>query len=211
MSLIISTSFGSISTLWKNLVVAHKKHFNPGATFIILFLNLALYFCGFSTPFALPDLWHHPLHLITYQFSHENLEHVMSNCMFLALVGPKVEKLTGHLRFTLIYLFTGVFSAIGFSLLNPDVALLGASGAIAGLLMIYPFCQKTIYGHFLTLIPIGFYFVQNFIFSAGAIAGVVTEPTAYLAHVAGGVAGLVLFLMFRRAGIVYKSFTPKGI
>lgn len=196
----ITRGFGSIFTSLKNLVAQHKEQFNPYITFAIVFLNIALYLKGFVVPFTFAETLQHPFHLITYQFSHANLDHVMGNCLFLTLVGPKVEKTVGHFRFALIYLLTGVFSAIGFGMIYQNAPLIGASGAIAGIIAIYPFFVKSLYGMILTAAVIGFYFVQNFTMSLAQVVGVVGSPVACLAHVAGAVSGIILVWTFRARG-----------
>lgn len=85
------------------------------------------------------ELWR----LLTYQFLHANLGHIMFNMIALWFFGPVVEERFGHLRFLLYYLFCGVSAALFSSLLgymgffDPEwrfIPMVGASGSIYGIM-----------------------------------------------------------------------------
>lgn len=153
--------------------------------------------------------------LVTSMFLHGGWSHVIGNMWWLWIFGDNVEDRLGHGRFVVFYLLCGFVAAFGQMVLNPTslVPMIGASGAIAGVMgayfVLYP--QSRV----LTLIPLiifwdvielpaifllGFWFVMQ-LFSAGAIA--VTANTggggvAFMAHVAGFVAGAVGVFVFRK-------------
>lgn len=90
-----------------------------------------------------------PLSLFTYMFLHGNLAHLASNVFVLHSVGREVERDVGSLRFTLVYLASGVSAGLIHMAVNPEsnVPVIGASGAIFGLiavmLLLMPFKVTT--------------------------------------------------------------------
>jgi membrane associated rhomboid family serine protease len=119
----------------------------------LLIINSIVFLCGALVPavgstlvrwFAIdPRSWLtalQPWRLVSYQFLHGNLLHIIMNMMVLFFLGPTLEKHWGGRRFVLFYLGCGVAAGLSFLLLmaigvvgaNP---LLGASGAILGVLV----------------------------------------------------------------------------
>jgi membrane associated rhomboid family serine protease len=154
--------------------------------------------------------------LISSMFLHGSWSHVIGNMWYLWIFGDNVEDRMGHGRFLIFYLLCGIVAAVGQIVMDPDSTLptIGASGAIAGVMGAY----FVLYPHsrVLTLIPIflvfmqvielpaiillGFWFLMQ-LFNAGAVA--VTASThgggvAFMAHVAGFVAGAIGVFVFRK-------------
>ena len=76
--------------------------------------------------------------LITGAFLHASITHILFNMVTLAIVGPPVEAEVGRVRFLAIYLLSAVGGSVGSYLLSrPDVAGVGASGAIFGVMGAY--------------------------------------------------------------------------
>ncbi len=156
--------------------------------------------------------------LVTSQFFHGGLLHLGSNMLYLWIFGDNVEDRLGHGRFLLLYLGSGIVAATTQLLMNPgsSVPMIGASGAIAGVLgayfLLFPFAK------IVTLVPmflvwqtieipafvfLGFWFVIQWIqglpsLGASATAGGV----AWWAHVGGFVSGLALAGWLRRRHLV---------
>jgi membrane associated rhomboid family serine protease len=156
-----------------------------------------------------------PVTLITSMFLHGSWMHVIGNMWYLWIFGDNVEDRVGHGRFIFFYLLCGIIAAFGQIAMDPESTLptIGASGAIAGVMgayfVLYPRSRV------LTLIPLffwweiielpalfllGFWFLMQ-LFSAGAIA--VTTHTAgggvaFMAHVAGFVAGIIAVFALRQ-------------
>ena len=155
--------------------------------------------------------------VLTSMFVHGGLLHVGGNMLFLWIFGDNVEDRMGHGRFLVFYLLCGVAAALAQTAFSPNsvTAMVGASGAIAGVMgayfVLYPRSR------IVTLLPIffffqiievpaivflGFWFVLQFISGVGSIAAATGgEPAggvAFWAHVAGFVAGLGGVFVFRR-------------
>ncbi|GHB19631.1 hypothetical protein GCM10010377_06910 [Streptomyces viridiviolaceus] len=145
------------------------------------------------------------LSVLTAMFLHGSWLHLLGNMLFLWIFGNNVEDRMGHIRFTLFYLVCGYVGAYGFALANSDSAdpLVGASGAIAGVLgaylVLFPRARVWVLVPFLIFLPLrlpawivlGSWFGIQAVYSSGQ--GVSQAGTvAYLAHVAGFLAGMLI-------------------
>jgi membrane associated rhomboid family serine protease len=158
---------------------------------------------------CLVDQGRAPEHIFTSMFLHGSWMHIIGNLWFLWLFGNNVEDSMGRGRFLLFYLLCGVLAAAAQVLAQPDsdVPMVGASGAISGVMgayiVLYP--RVRVY----TLVPIFIIFttialpawvmlgywmlLQVFGGLSGQEAGV-----AFWAHIGGFVAGVVLVKLFAR-------------
>ncbi len=77
--------------------------------------------------------------LLTHMFLHGSLSHVAGNMLFLWIFGDNVEDALGHARYVLFYLACGLVAALAQVAVSPHatVPMLGASGAISGVLAAY--------------------------------------------------------------------------
>jgi membrane associated rhomboid family serine protease len=148
------------------------------------------------------------LTLVTAMFVHGGLLHLGGNMLFLWIFGDNVEDRFGHLRFLFFYVAAGVAASMVHILIEPGsvVPMVGASGAIAGVLgayfMIFPRAQVQT----LVILPLfismarlpavlflGFWFLFQ-VLSSGISAG---AGVAWFAHIGGFVAGIVVALMYK--------------
>lgn len=191
----------------------------PFWTFIIIFINLIAFYLeitsldpeAFITQFALiPSLidlnnLDSLKPLITSQFLHAGLIHIGSNMLFLWIFGDNVEERLGFFIFPFFYLFCGVMAALAQLLVTSgsDIPMLGASGAVAGVLGAY----FAIFPHHKvkTLIPVfGFpavveipakvmliYWFFTQLFSGAASLAITTDMggVAFFAHIGGFITG----------------------
>ena len=151
--------------------------------------------------------------LITSQFLHGSALHLGANMLYLWIFGDNVEDRLGHGRFLLLYLASGIVAALVQLLANPhaSVPMLGASGAIAGVLGAYflsfPFARVvTLFPLFFfwetvelpAFIFLGLWFVLQW-FQGMTTIGQVAETggVAWWAHIGGFVSGLAGVLLFR--------------
>jgi membrane associated rhomboid family serine protease len=74
---------------------------------------------------------------LTSMFKHADFFHLFGNMIYLWTFGRRVEDACGHWRFLLYYLGAGMVAGIGAELLNRDLPMIGASGAIAGVMGAY--------------------------------------------------------------------------
>jgi membrane associated rhomboid family serine protease len=148
------------------------------------------------------------LSVLTAMFLHGGLLHLLGNMLFLFVFGNNVEDRLGSVRYLLFYLACGYAATYGFALANANSTdtLVGASGAIAGVLgaylVLFPRARITSLVPFIFFIPVwlpawvvlGSWFVLQWLYSAGA-ARAEGAGVAYLAHVVGFVAGVVLVIL----------------
>ena len=147
--------------------------------------------------------------LFTSMFLHGGFMHLAGNMLYLWVFGNNIEDVCGHLRFLLFYLLCGVAAAFAQALPNPasEVPMIGASGAISGLLgaylLLFPHARVHVLIPFGILwmhqIPAGW--VLGFWFVFQLLSGLTADPTqpgvAFLAHIGGFVAGMALIFVFR--------------
>ena len=146
---------------------------------------------------------------ITAMFLHANWLHIIGNMLYLWIFGDNVEDRVGHLPYLFLYLLVGVAGSIVYCLASPasQVPIIGASGAIAGILgayfVLYPKAKV------LTLLPLFFFITLVEIpavwflllwFGMQVLNGFTTsldaDSVAWWAHIGGFVAGAALINLF---------------
>ena len=155
--------------------------------------------------------------LLTSIFLHAGWLHLGGNMLYLWIFGDNVEDRMGHGRFLVFYLLCGVAAALAQTVTAPNstVPMVGASGAIAGVMgayfVLYPKSR------IVALVPLffffqiievpaifflGIWFLMQFVSGVGSIAeatrGAPGGGVAFWAHVAGFVAGITGVVAFRR-------------
>jgi membrane associated rhomboid family serine protease len=154
------------------------------------------------------------LPFITHMFMHAGLLHVLSNMWFLWIFGDNVEDRFGHLPFLIFYLICGLTAACTQLLLNRSstVPMVGASGAIAGVLgaymLLYPLARITvlvpivIYPLFFRvpalLFIVAWFGLQLYSGTQSLFKSDTAEGVAWWAHVGGFGAGVVLCPLLAR-------------
>ncbi|HJZ05079.1 hypothetical protein A2634_04560 [Candidatus Amesbacteria bacterium RIFCSPHIGHO2_01_FULL_48_32] len=150
--------------------------------------------------------------LLTSMFLHGGIAHVLGNMLFLHIFGDNLEDRLGHIGYLIYYLVSGVAGSVAQIWADPSstIPMLGASGAIAGLmggyLVLFPRHRIDV------LIPWGFWFEELTlpawtmliywiifqVFGSLGSLGVDGGGIAYMAHVGGFAAGVVLVKFFLR-------------
>jgi len=149
------------------------------------------------------------LTLLSAMFMHGDIMHLGGNMLYLWIFGDNVEDRMGHAKFLAFYLLCGFLASIAQIAIGPNSIIpnLGASGAIAGVLGAYLilFPRKGIrvmMGYSVTQIPalivVGLWGVLQFVGGFGQL-GREGGGVAYMAHVGGFIAGMVLVFLFRNA------------
>jgi membrane associated rhomboid family serine protease len=146
--------------------------------------------------------------VFTSMFMHGGWLHLGGNMLYLWIFGDNVEDRFGHAKFAIFYFLCGIAATFAQVLVNAgsNVPNLGASGAIAGVLaayiILFPRGQvKVLMGRGVVPMPalvvIGLWIVLQFISGIGSISQTAeTGGVAYMAHIGGFVAGLVLTFLF---------------
>ena len=153
------------------------------------------------------------VNVITSMFLHAGWMHVIGNMLYLWIFGDNVEDRLGHVRFLFFYLASGCAAAILQLLINPfsNVPMVGASGAIAGVMgayfVLYPESRVLtavfIFVFFdLVEIPaiffLGVWFVMQILSGVGSLGpNAAVGGTAFWAHIGGFVLGVLVGIVLR--------------
>jgi membrane associated rhomboid family serine protease len=150
-----------------------------------------------------------PLTLLTYMFLHGSIWHLVGNMLFLWVFGDNVEDALGHVRFLIFYLVCGIAGGLLYfaTQLNSTSPLIGASGAIAGVVAAYVMLSPHVHLWVLVLriIPlqlpaywaIGAWIAMNlFLAVSGLDSGI-----AWWAHIGGIITGAILVVFMRQRGV----------
>src|SRR5665213_2715355 len=137
---------------------------------------------------------------ITYQFLHAGFAHIGVNMLSLVAFGAGIEQRLGGWRFLVFYLLSGIVGVLAQFAVAPgsgDVVI-GASAAISGL-----FGGILRFGVFRRgfWILVVLWLVMNAVTGISGIGGA-GEPVAWIAHVGGFAAGLILYPLFVRRAFV---------
>jgi len=147
--------------------------------------------------------------LFTSMFMHGGWLHLGGNMLYLWIFGDNVEDRFGHIKFIIFYLVCGLAATLAQLAFSPGshVPNLGASGAIAGVLgayiLLFPQGRvRVLQGQQIVQMPalmvIGIWIVLQFFSGIGSIANTAeTGGVAYMAHIGGFLAGIVLTLLLR--------------
>jgi len=149
------------------------------------------------------------LTLFTSMFMHAGWLHLGGNMLYLWIFGDNVEDRFGHGKYIIFYLLCGLaatFAQLAFNT-GSDIPNLGASGAIAGVLgayiILFPKGRVKVLSGSRTiqvsaLIVIGLWIVLQLFSGIGSIAASSdVGGVAYMAHIGGFVAGILLTFLFR--------------
>ena len=169
----------------------------------------------FGTRTLPPELEQIPawLTLVTSMFLHGGWLHLGFNMLFLWVFGDNVEDALGHLRYLVFYVLCGVIGTLLHALAAPEstVPLVGASGAISGVLgaylVLHPKARLLVL--FMNIIPLRlpavlvllFWIGSQFFSLSQSGVGADTGGTAWLAHIGGFIAGMILVVPFRRKSV----------
>ena len=145
--------------------------------------------------------------LVTHMFMHGSWVHIIGNMWFLWIFGDNVEDSMGSARFAIFYLLSGFAAAAAQIVSGPGslVPMVGASGAIGGVMGAYIVLYPKVKVHMLVFIMtfrvpaiamLGYWVAMQIIGGVSSM-GATGGGTAFWAHVGGFVAGAVLVLVFK--------------
>ncbi len=195
----------------------------PVITFLLIGLNTLIFLYQFAMPsdalqrfvyvYGLVPAQFSWTNLLTSMFLHGGLLHLGGNMLSLWIFGDNVEDRMGHGRYLLFYLLAGSTAGLLQSVATPDsfVPMIGASGAIAGVmgayLVLFPRSRILVLVFLFVFIDIveipavfflGFWFVMQFLSGVGQLANISGANVGFWAHVGGFLTGLVGVFVFRR-------------
>lgn len=155
--------------------------------------------------------------IFTSMFMHAGWLHLGGNMLYLWIFGDNVEDSFGHVKFLIFYLVCGIAATVAQLIFTTgsDVPNLGASGAIAGVLgayiLLFPKGQvRVLMGRGVipmpALVVIGLWIVLQLVSGIGSIsASAQTGGVAYMAHIGGFLAGVILTFILRATGTTQQT------
>jgi membrane associated rhomboid family serine protease len=169
---------------------------------------------AYSFPGALSP-W---LTLVSYQFLHADIVHLIGNLIFVWVFADNVEEALGRLRFLLFYLLVGAAGALAFVFSDPGskVPLIGASGSVSGVviayLMLRPCAKLTALVLGIPLRISAYWIIGVFIAIQFINLGSTKSDVAWWCHIGGMLAGAVLFPLMKQPGVrLFECIRPGEI
>jgi len=162
----------------------------PVVTYSLIGINLVLYLATWVSGGALyqalaywpPLTASEPWRMITSTFMHSptSILHILFNMFSLFIFGPIIENLVGRGRFIALYLLAGLGGSVGVLLLSPGSVVVGASGAIFGLLGAFFVIQRRLGGNSMQLLVV---------VGLNLVLGFIVPGVAWQAHLGGLIVG----------------------
>ena len=148
----------------------------------------------------------YPWQLVTYIFLHANWMHIFFNMFALWLFGQGIENLWGTKRFTIFFFITGIGAAITQLIVGGGEPVIGASGAIFGILLAFGMMFPDQY--IILLFPPIPIKAKYFVIIYGAIelvsgVGNFNVGIAHFAHLGGMLFGYIMIRYWRYRGVLY--------
>jgi membrane associated rhomboid family serine protease len=141
-----------------------------------------------------------PWTILTYMFLHANISHIFFNMLALFFFGPRLEIVLGERRFLLLYFISGISGGVLSCFFMPQTPILGASGAVYGIMLgfAYFWPRELIYIWGLLPVQSRWLIIIMTILSLFGGIGVGEGGVAHFAHL-GGFLGGYLYLVFAKA------------
>lgn len=157
-----------------------------------------------------------PFQFITYMFTHADFFHLFFNMFALWMFGTVVESIWNTKKFLVYYLVCGLGAAAIYILYlylsgqNAPAGMVGASGALYGIMLAYGFMFPNNIIYFSFFVPMKAKWWVVIIIAIDLISGFANRPgdnVAHFAHIGGALTGLILLLYWRKKGQLYwKNF-----
>lgn len=163
-----------------------------------------------ANPFSLETA----MDMLRSMFFHGGFEHIFGNMLYLYLFGDNIEDRFGGILYLILYFVSGVVAALAQIIINPnsDIPLVGASGAIAGVLGAYavlypnikvrgiiPIGRMSSMQEWPAIAVLGMWFVLQLVNGFASITGDAQYGggVAFFAHIGGFIAGVIMAFLFR--------------
>ena len=150
--------------------------------------------------------------VFTSMFLHGGISHIMGNMWFLWVFGDNVEGVLGHVKFAVFYIMCGLAATMSQLFVDPSstIPMVGASGAIAGVLGMYmirfPHARVHVFAFIIiffttfrvpAMFVLGFWFFNQLTNGLGSLGFDTTGGVAWFAHIGGFISGVVLNQAFK--------------
>ena len=193
----------------------------------LLFANVAMFFLAPLSPVELsfypPAIFVRPWTLVSYMFLHAGFMHLLFNMIGLYFFGPRVEDRLGAKGFLWLYFLSGLGAALFHFLFAPESSVVGASGAVYGVLLAFAMYWPRVRIYLWAILPIEAWLLATLLVFGSLYAGVNPSgdsSTAHFAHLGGLAFGFVFIKWWEwRKGAAKRAFdkklhpeaSPKGI
>lgn len=183
----------------------------------LLFANIGVFFLQSVTEWVTVALIFvprlilvRPWTVVTYMFLHAGVMHLAFNMLALFFFGPRVEERLGSRSFLYLYLLSGISGALLSLIMGGSAAVLGASGAVFGVMLAFAWFWPDAPIHIWGIIPIParMLVIITTVLSLWSGLGGVRSNVAHFAHL-GGYVGAFLYLKWldRKRGEFRKRAT----
>ena len=150
--------------------------------------------------------------VFTSMFLHGGISHIMGNMWFLWVFGDNVEGVLGHVKFAVFYIICGLAATMSQLFVDPSstIPMVGASGAIAGVLGMYmirfPHARVHVFAFIIiffttfripAMFVLGFWFFNQLTNGLGSLGFDTTGGVAWFAHIGGFISGVMLNQSFK--------------
>ena len=150
--------------------------------------------------------------VFTSMFLHGGISHIMGNMWFLWVFGDNVEGVLGHVKFAVFYIICGLAATMSQLFVDPSstIPMIGASGAIAGVLGMYmirfPHARVHVFAFIIiffttfripAMFVLGFWFFNQLTNGLGSLGFDTTGGVAWFAHIGGFISGVMLNPAFK--------------
>ena len=167
----------------------------PVVTYTLIGLNLAFFLLDLVTGGALYPWFAYrsdftesqPWRMLTAAFMHASILHVLFNMFSLFIFGPAIEAAVGRVRFIVLYLLAAFGGSVAVLVLAPSQAVVGASGAIFGLLGAFFIIQRRMGGNNTQLL---------ILIGLNVVFGFVVPNVSWQAHLGGLVVGAAIAAIY---------------
>ena len=144
------------------------------------------------------------LRCVCHVFGHADFSHLMSNMLYVLILGPMLEEKYGTANMIIVMLATALVTGLLNLLLFPGVRLLGASGIVFAMILLSSITVTEDGAIPLTFILVAALYIGQQVWQAVAVR----DNVSYMAHIAGGAVGAGLCVLRSRAG---KRGRQKGL
>jgi len=135
--------------------------------------------------------------LLTHQFLHGGIFHLLFNMLALVSIGPAVEDFLGRTKFIVYYLLCGLGAALlHMFMIKSSVPMVGASGAIYGIMLMFTILHPNEKLYFFGILGMRAKYLISILFAVEIYLGFFSQGDGigHFAHVGGGLMGIVLLM-----------------